>query len=63
MPDQAPEGFEVAPADWFIEDAVTRRLREAKPKARSLVLTDAEARSFLDRYVFNKEAGNEVSRG
>lgn len=59
--DQAPEGFEVAPADWFIEDRVTSLLREAKPKARSLAMTDDEARALLDRTVFNKEAKNAVS--
>lgn len=47
--------MEVAPADWWIEDAVTRRLREAKPKARSLVMTDDEARAILERTVFKRQ--------
>lgn len=41
-------GLEQAPEDWWIEDRVTSVLREAKPKARSLQLTDAEATRFLE---------------
>jgi hypothetical protein len=48
-----PEGLERAPEDWWIEDRVTDRLREAKPKARSLQLTDDEARDYLERFVFH----------
>lgn len=50
----APDGFEVSGRDWWTEDSVTTALRAAKPKARSLRLTDAEANDYLDRFVFNK---------
>ena len=53
------EGFEQAPEDWWPEDRVTARLREVKPKARSLVMTDDEARQLLDRTVFKGKTGED----
>ncbi len=42
-----PEGFEIAPRDFYPEDSVTRQLREVKPKGMRPI-TDTEANRIID---------------
>ncbi len=53
-------GFDVSGRDWWIEDAVTTALRAAKPKARSLQLTDAEANRYIDEMMAEQKREREA---
>ena len=55
MRDDIPEGYELAPADFWIEDSVTRHMREVKPKGIR-PLTDAEANRHIDRLLAESKA-------